>query len=143
MFDEQRAEQICARLSQEPISLQAVLRDGGPSSSELYRWLEQVPSFRESYARAREAQADVDADTIADVRAQMLAGAITPEQARVAIDSLKWSAGKRKPKVYGDRVQVDADLRMQVTVDDPTIRAQVIAQQSVPKLATDHSTDGE
>jgi hypothetical protein len=137
MFDEQKAEQICARLSQEPISLQAVLREQGPSNAEFYRWLAENPTFRENYARAREAQADVDADTIADVRAQMLRFEITPEQARVAIDSLKWSAGKRKPKVYGDRVQVDADLRLQVTVDDPTLRATVIAQQSVPKLPHD------
>ena len=65
----------------------------------------------------------------------MLDGKITPEQARVAIDSLKWSAGKRKPKVYGDRIQSDIDMNVQVTVTNPFAAAvQVIAADAAPAL---------
>ena len=123
MFDQERAEQITTRIACEPVSLVAVLRDmrdTGPSNAEFYRWLRDNPAFREDYARAREAQGHVDADAIADVRQRMLDGELTPEQARVAIDSLKWSAGKRQPKVYGDRVQQDIDLTVRVSIADPT-----------------------
>jgi hypothetical protein len=100
------------------------------------------PSLRDNYARAREAQADADADAIADIRNGMLTGQYTPEQARVAIDSLKWSAGKRKPKVYGDKLQVDQDVRMQVELVDATstVTAQLLAS---PALITkeDPSTE--
>lgn len=64
-------------------------------------------AFAANYASAREDSADADADELAHIRERMLAGEITPEQARVAIDSLKWSAGKRKPKVYGDKAALE------------------------------------
>jgi hypothetical protein len=136
-FDLAIAETICGRLSTEPVSLATVLKEAGQSTATFYRWMRDNPQLREDYARAREAQGDVDADAIAEVRQQMLDGKYTPEQARVAIDSLKWSAGKRKPKVYGDKLQLDADVRMQVELVDAT------AVQAVATLITkeDPSTE--
>lgn len=68
-----------------------------------------VPPYSEQYARAREAAADLfEADIIT------AAMAVTPETAaadRVQIEALKWVAGRRAPKKYGDRIQQD------VTVD--------------------------
>lgn len=123
-FDQAIADKICDRLATEAISLQAILREEGmPSSAQVYVWLKENPSFAENYARARESQADVDADSVALIRQKMLDGDYTPEQARVAIDSLKWSAGKRKPKVYGDRIQQDVDATVRVQIDDPTRNA--------------------
>lgn len=65
--------------------------------------------YSEQYARAREAAADLfEADIIT------AAMAVTPETAaadRVQIEALKWVAGRRAPKKYGDRIQQD------VTVD--------------------------
>ncbi len=131
MFDEQKAQAVCEILSTEPVSLNAALRrTPGTSKSEFNRWLQdETLPVRDWYARARESQGDVDADAIADVRRKMLRGTLTPEQARVAIDSLKWSAGKRKPKVYGDKLQVDQDTTLRVVVDDPT---RVVRQVSAP-----------
>lgn len=126
-FDLAIAETICDRLSTEPVSLATVLKDVGQSTATFYRWLKENPQLREDYARAREAQADVDADEIANVRQRMLGNELTPEQARVAIDSLKWSAGKRKPKVYGDKVMSEVDMTLRVTVEDPTRNARVTA----------------
>jgi hypothetical protein len=68
-----------------------------------------VPPYSEQYARARESAADLfEADIIT------AAMAVTPETAaadRVQIEALKWVAGRRAPKKYGDRIQQD------VTVD--------------------------
>lgn len=118
-FDQAIADKICDRLATEPVSLQAILREPKmPKSSQVYEWLQKHPSFAENYARAREAQGDVDADAIAAIRQDMLDGKVTPEQARVAIDSLKWSAGKRKPKVYGDRIDHTHDVTSRIVLVD-------------------------
>lgn len=70
-------------------------------------WLQKHHAFAQSYGRAREWQGDSDADQISDIRQQVLEGSITPEQGRVAIDSLKWSAARRARKRYGERQQVE------------------------------------
>ena len=121
MFDQAKADEICERLATNPVSLQAILREPGmPTQSQVYRALAEDASFRENYARAREAQADTDADEIANIRQRVIDGDLTPEQGRVAIDSLKWSAGKRAPKRYGDRIQNDVDMKLEVTIRDLT-----------------------
>ena len=85
-----------------------------PSESTVRNWLarganasegdEAFSSFLRQYAHAREAQADTDADEVGDIGRKTLAGEYDPQAARVAIDALKWSAGKRAPKKYGDKV---------------------------------------
>lgn len=123
MFDQVIADEICAKLSTNAISLDAVLSaDGMPKKTQVYEWLKTVPKFAEDYARARESQADTDADEIANVRDLVTAGKLSPEQGRVAIDSLKWSAGKRKPKVYGDRLDLNHDGALAVTIVDAIAR---------------------
>ena len=60
--------------------------------------------FRQQYAHAREAQGDIYADCVVDTA---MDATIDPAVARVRIDALKWAAGKRKPKVYGDKVMTE------------------------------------
>ena len=63
-------------------------------------------TLREHYVRARENQADAFADEIVDVARDKTCD---PSHARVRIDALKWAAGKRKPKVYGDKLELSGD----------------------------------
>ncbi len=129
MFDLTVTDTICDRIANEPVSLVTVLRElGSVSKAQFYRWMAENPQLRDNYARAREAQADADADAIADIRTEMLKGNLTPEQARVAIDSLKWSAGKRKPKVYGDKVMSEVDMTLRISIDDPTRNVRATAK---------------
>jgi len=51
--------------------------------------------------------ADADADKIADVAKRVEDGLLDPNAARVAIDAYKWSAGKRRPKRYGEKIEVE------------------------------------
>lgn len=82
-----------------------------PSRETIRRWLrdEMHEGFRVNYARAREEQADSYADQIADIAAETLKGNLDPLAARVATDNLKWIAGKRKPSVYGDKLDLTSD----------------------------------
>lgn len=113
--DEQKAkaqEHICIELASGR-SLKSILDkdEGMPSRQTVYQWLMQDSSFTDNYTRAREAQADFFADEITDI-------ADTEEdanKARVRIDARKWAAGKLKPKVYGDRLQLDGDMTVSMT----------------------------
>lgn len=106
LFNESLADDICNKIA-DGQSLRAICRDEDyPNRSTVFRWLadEANAEFRDQYARAREASADADADDIGHYAREAAEGRIEPAAARAAIDGLKWSAGKRKPKVYGDKM---------------------------------------
>lgn len=114
------ATKICALIAEaRPLVevLEIIEADGGPyiNSSSVWRWLDKYEDFRSNYARARAEQAEVDADAIRSI-VKRAVDPLTPEDmrlkadvARVAIDAHKWLAGKRKPKVYGDKIELSAD----------------------------------
>ncbi len=82
-----------------------------PSRPTVYTWLNDAhPDYDEvffnNYVRVREESGDYDAEKVPDIVDQMLTGEITPEQARVAIDAYKWTAGVKKPKKYGKSVDL-------------------------------------
>ena len=84
-----------------------------PGISKVFDWLREDPQFEQQYARAREAQADHFADEIAEIADSEP----DPNKARVRIDARKWVASKLKPKAYGDRLQLDADVTVSMTDD--------------------------
>lgn len=90
------------------------------------RWLQDDSEFRDKYAQAREDQGDWFADKIAAIA---LDDAKEPADITARVNALKWLAGKRKPKAYGDKItneHVGADggnLRIEVVkrvIVDPT-----------------------
>lgn len=101
-YSEALAERICTHIA-EGGSLKAFCeKPGNPTLSMVYRWLDNIPGFREIYTRARDDQADTFADEIthiADTEED-------PNKARVRIDARKWVAGKCRPKKYGDKLAV-------------------------------------
>lgn len=106
-YDEDAAAEICERISCGE-SLKSIVRDEHmPGERAVFQWLRTQDAFAQLYARAREAQADADADLVGDVAQRVMKGELDPNAARVAIDALKWSAGKRKPKVYGERLDLN------------------------------------
>lgn len=84
-----------------------------PPRQTIYNWLQEDVDFFDNYTRAREAQADYFADeiaTIADTEPD-------PNKARVRIDARKWAAGKLKPKVYGDKLDITGGLDLKLSDD--------------------------
>lgn len=105
-FDEQEARFI------EHIADGGTLRSAGAllgvSAGLLCKWLAD-PSrteLREQYARAREAQGDAYADRVIETAENPI---LDPADKRARIDAYKWAAGKRKPKVYGDKTTLAND----------------------------------
>jgi hypothetical protein len=72
-----------------------------PNRRTVMRWMEADDAFATKCARARQLQADLMDDKIAD-----LIESVTPESApadRVKLAALQWRAAKLAPKKYGDR----------------------------------------
>jgi hypothetical protein len=88
-------------------SLRAVCAaDGLPDKATVMRWLEGDAEFATKYARAREAQADVLFDDMAQIEGSVLSGELKPDAARVVLDSQRWRAEKLKPKAYGAKLDL-------------------------------------
>jgi hypothetical protein len=102
-----RVDTLCEQVA-EGMTLRQISKQMKLSVGMLLKMVADAP-YSEQYTRARESAADLfEADIIT------AAMAVTPETAaadRVQIEALKWVAGRRAPKKYGDRIQQD------VTVD--------------------------
>jgi hypothetical protein len=117
-YTEEIAEEVCWRLAHGE-SLVSICRDDHlPHCATIYRWLVRFPTFCEMYARAREDQADTNADEILQIADEM-PPEFTDEKGRTyldqtfiqwqknRIDARKWTAAKLKPRKYGDRMAVE------------------------------------
>lgn len=105
-------ELIIERLSYGE-SLKSILKKHTtlPSRPIVYQWLNEEhkdydKEFLNNYIQAREDSADLDAENIEEIAHKTLKGVYEPPAARVAIDAFKWTAGRKKPKKYGDRIDI-------------------------------------
>ena len=120
-YNQQTADLICMMLS-EGMSLRQILKADTvgalPAQSTVYEWLIRHPLFAEQYARAREEQADTNADEILEIADERPPefkddkGRTYLDQTYIAwqknrIEARKWTAMKLKPKKYGDRVALE------------------------------------
>lgn len=137
-YNEAVAEEICTQLVEGKSLAEICRQEGFPSYSTVVKWRNDIPSFSANYARAREDQADTDADRIGDIANQVAQGLMDPQAARVAIDAYKWTAGKRKPKVYGDKLAIGGatDLPPVKTLDVSKLSSDVLSQLMAAKAAS-------
>lgn len=108
-------------------TLKSALKTVNLSNSAFGGALSSVRSLAERYARARELNADILVDealTIAD-------SDIDPQIARNRIDIRKWIASKHRPKIYGERI----DLNVSQTISVADARSEARARlESLPAL---------
>lgn len=109
----EKGDYICTELAKGR-SLRSICAEPDmPAVQIVLGWRDDDAAFYEQYTRAREAQADHFADEITEIADTEP----DPNKARVRIDARKWAAGKLKPKTYGDRLQLDADMKVNLTDD--------------------------
>jgi hypothetical protein len=84
----------------------------------VYKTIRVDPTFAESYALAREDQGDTYGDQIGEIARKTLVGEYEYQNARVAIDGLKWSASKLKSRSWGDRQQIDINMNRKISILD-------------------------
>lgn len=138
-FSQDLFDAICERIA-DGESLRAICSgDDMPNKATVFRWLANDTALSDQYARAREAQADTIFDEMLDIADNarndwMERGGEDDvgyslngehiQRSKLRIDTRKWMAGKMRPKVYGDKVDVSHSGNVSVsgvqwTVYDP------------------------
>lgn len=122
-FSQEVFDTICERLA-DGESLRTICGDADmPSKTSVFRWLAADKALSDQYARAREAQADAIFDEILDIaddarndwmardgeddRGGYALNGEHIQRSKVRIDARKWMAGKLRPKVYGEKQEID------------------------------------
>lgn len=97
-------------------SVQAACTEAGIPCTRFYRLLADAGTvhgalIRSAYDAARRCRADARFEAIDDLIASMLAGKIDPQQARVAIDAIRWQCGREWPSRYSETARfIEADI---------------------------------
>jgi hypothetical protein len=118
-YTQEIADKICERLA-DGESLRSICDSKAfPSKSMVFRWLASNEAFRDQYARARETQADSLFDEILSIAddgrndwmeredGKLVENGEALRRSILRVDARKWMAGKLRPKVYGDKAQME------------------------------------
>ncbi len=96
---------ICEDLAERGMSLRKSCESRGVTKSVFLASIDKDKARNDQYTRARDRQADHFGECVSEIADGVLSGEYDYNAARVAVDALKWSAGKMKPKKWGDRVE--------------------------------------
>ena len=122
-YTEEAADIICEKIATSSIGLKHICDndDRLPVYQTVFRWLADPKNatFRDKYARAREAQAELLADEIIQISddgtndtqinedGMLVTNYDNIQRSRLRVDARKWKASKLYPKKYGDRMEVE------------------------------------
>jgi hypothetical protein len=105
-------QEMLWRIAGDARSLRDVCQDADmPSYRTAYDWLNADPDLRARYEMARAERGDFHGEQVLEIARQVREGELDPQAGKVAMDGVKWSAGRMAPKAWGDRSQVDMNVR--------------------------------
>jgi hypothetical protein len=134
-FSQELADRICDRLA-DGETLRAICRDAGmPDERTVRRWsLDAESPFKPQYARAREIGYHRMADEIIEIaddgtndyverknkdgETHRAFDAEQVQRSRLRVEARKWLLSKALPKVYGDRLDLNASVGLRESHDD-------------------------
>ena len=119
---------MCLRLGNGESLLKICKDKHMPSRDNVYRRLLNNAEFYDKYTKAKAAQADTYFEQVIeiadDTSNDWIEGEDGPKlnsehvnRSRLRIDARKWVAGKLRPKVYGDKLDVDGSIEAKLTVN--------------------------
>jgi hypothetical protein len=124
-------------------SLNQFVLERGLSYNSVLQWIGRDPEREATYARAREVRAHAFADAIVAIseesevvaryqgeRIVLGLDSAAIARNRLRVDSLKWLASKMMPRVYGEKLDVEAKVAL--TLED---QLKAIAAKTVPAHA--------
>lgn len=132
-FSPELFDRICERIA-EGESLRSICQDEDmPSTTAVKKWLikDDGGALVAQYTRAREMQADTLFEDILDISDDARNDWMQREgegasgyelngehiqRSRLRVDTRKWMAGKLRPKVYGDKVDLTGNVGFTVTI---------------------------
>jgi len=130
-FTQEIADKICAQLADGDSLRTVCLGEEMPDKTTVFRWLRTYEGFRTQYARAKEESADALADEMLDIaddgsndwmethqrdNVGWQENGEAMQRSRLRVDTRKWIASKLKPKKYGDKLDLNAEVNAAITV---------------------------
>lgn len=136
IYTPELAERICELVAINPMGLPRLCSKYSeiPHYDTIKAWRRSRPEFSSKYAEAKQFQAEILAESIEDVCDELDLCTFVDEhgnkridsglvaQARLKVDSRKWTASKLAPKIYGDRKELE-----QVQTENADIKAELQA----------------
>lgn len=98
--------------------------------STFHSYIKKDDTLNEMYMEADQRGSDAMADALVNIDNHRIHGQSDAKMAKVISDNIKWVLSKRKPKEFGDRVQVDHSI----SVDIAITTALDAARRRVPAL---------
>lgn len=103
-------ERVCARIEAGELTSKAAEAEG-ITDRTIRNWVSEDEAARFRYTRARE----LAADALAEQAVGIATTGVGPDgvtytdaqERRLAYDALRWLAGKRRPKEYGDKQSIE------------------------------------
>lgn len=134
-FTQDLFDSICEEIAYSNKGLVTICKAKKINASTFYDWVAANDALANKYARARELQADFLADEIIAISDDSSEdelfiesndgsgkGATRVEnkefvnRSKLRVDSRKWIASKLKPKKYGDKLELDGNLKNDVQI---------------------------
>ena len=123
-FTQEKADEICAHLSEGKSLRTVCAMDGMPSAATFFRWLRTYETFLKQYEKAKQEAADALVEEMLDIADDgtndwmethdkdgvAIGWKVNGEhvqRSRLRLDARKWIASKLKPKKYGDKMDVN------------------------------------
>lgn len=130
-YTEERGIALCKRIAAGVALVHACQEPGMPSFGTVAKWCIKYPAFKQSYALARVASADVLFDQMVVLADEPMPTNEAVQRARLRIDTRKWVVSKLQPAKYGDQLRVDGDLTLNLVVQRFT-DAKVVEHGVIP-----------
>jgi hypothetical protein len=117
LYSEELAERFLDELASGKSLRRVCDQEGMPSILTVLKWERENETFAKRYAQARDDRGVAFGERIIDLVDDVIAADIPVDAARLAIDSLKWTAARLAPKVYGEKQTVDINQNINVAVE--------------------------
>lgn len=141
LYTEELADEICQRLAGGRSLLSICGDDDMPDKSQVFRWLGKYESFRDKYARAREAWAEYEFENMMSIADTPKEGQRTKESDEgtettyedmlghrsLQVSTRKWVLERMAPRKYGQLI------KNEVTNPDGSLRG-MSEEQAAAKL---------
>lgn len=79
-------------------------------------WTNKDEQLQAMYDEAEQRSYDAMADALIKIDNHKIHGQSDPKMAKVISDNIKWVLGKRRPKEYGERVQIDTTISVDIAI---------------------------
>ena len=122
-----------------------VLKDLGFSRSEVSAYKLQTPGAVAEWDEAREASADALFDEALE-EGRKDVDKFLAQHVRTRIDALKWAARIRNPRMYGDKAQLDVNVRtvdLTRIIQDANARLAASKEGRVIEHVMDNNSEGD